>query len=222
MRIAEVHDLGLMRWRAANDLQRSLVDKRKRGEILDQLLLVEHPHVITLGRNAHPENVLTGQAALDELGIDIEETNRGGDVTYHGPGQIVGYPILDLNEWKRDVHVYVRAVEEVIIRAIADFGVNGERSGINSGVWVGDAKVCAVGIHISRWITCHGFALNLDTNLDYFRHIVPCGLTQPVTSLRLLGVRADRAAVQEAIARHFGEVFGYGLLRPVSLAERIS
>lgn len=198
-----------MGWAQAYERQRALVEKRKHSRILDQLLFVEHPHVVTLGRNAHPENLLAPKEILERAGIELHETNRGGDVTYHGPGQIVGYPIIDLNGWKRDVHAYVRTLEEVIIRALAEFNVRGERSQLNSGVWVDGAKICAMGIHISRWITSHGFALNLNTDLNYFRYIVPCGLTASVTSLEQIGVRTTRAEVMDAIAHHFGECFEF-------------
>lgn len=214
-----------MAWDRASAKQRDLAERRKRGEVADQLLLVEHPHVVTLGRNASLTNVLASPEVLERAGIALYETNRGGDVTYHGPGQIVGYPILDLNEWKRDVHAYVRGIEEVVIRTLDEFGLRGERSSMNSGVWVRDggqlAKICAVGIHISRWITSHGFALNVSTDLDYFRYIVPCGLTAPVTSMRAQGVRQERDRIAEAIVRHFGEFFGYQMNVPV-LEERIS
>ncbi|MCX6594520.1 MAG: lipoyl(octanoyl) transferase LipB [Acidobacteria bacterium] len=216
MRSLEVHDLGRMSWAQAYERQHALVGQRQRDEIVDQLLLVEHPHVVTLGRNAKEENILVPAALLASKGIDLEETNRGGDVTYHGPGQIVGYPILQLNDWKRDVHAYVRAIEEVIIRAIGEFGVEGERSTLNSGVWVkgaeGLAKICAIGVHISRWVSSHGFALNHSTDLRYFGYIVPCGLQAPVTSLeqhfpgRLL---PSRAQVIEAIVHHFGRIFEF-------------
>jgi lipoyl(octanoyl) transferase len=196
-----------MAYGEAFDLQRTLVEQRKRDLIPDQLLLVEHPHVITMGRNGHSENILATSEVLERTGIQFHQTDRGGDVTYHGPGQVVGYPILDLREWKRDVAQYVRAVEETLIQALREFGIQGERVAGATGVWVGEAKVAAIGIHISRWITSHGFALNLDPDLNYFRYIVPCGLTKPVTSLRTLGVEASRAEVTDSIVGSFGRVF---------------
>ena len=208
-RICEVRDLGAMRWGAAYALQAELVAQRQRGEIADQLLLVEHPHVVTMGRNGHAANVLASPEVLAATGIEYYETNRGGDVTYHGPGQLVGYPIVHLNEWKRDVHAYVRALEEVIIRTLADFGVTGERVAGATGVWAGGAKVCAIGVHLSRWVSSHGFALNVETDLQYFQYIVPCGLTKPVTSLRQLGVAASMADVKSAVCRRFSEVYEY-------------
>jgi lipoyl(octanoyl) transferase len=203
----ELHDLGRMEYAAALALQINLVERRKRGEIPDQLLIVEHPHVVTMGRNGHPENLLATPEILQRAGIELHHTDRGGDVTYHGPGQIVGYPIFDLREWKRDVVAYVRALEQVLIEALAEFGIAGGRLPGATGVWVAGAKVAAIGVHISRWVTSHGFALNLDTDLDYFKYIVPCGLTRPVTSLRAVGCGASRAEVTTSMAAAFGRVF---------------
>ncbi|MCU1335304.1 MAG: lipoate-protein ligase [Bryobacterales bacterium] len=205
--VCELVDLGRMGYAHAFELQRELVEQRKRGEIPDQLVFVEHPHVITMGRNGHMENVLASPDILQRAGIELHNTDRGGDVTYHGPGQVVGYPIFDLREWKRDVLAYVRALEQVLIEALTEFGIVSERSPGATGVWVDGAKVAAIGVHISRWVTSHGFALNLDTDLNYFRYIVPCGLTQPVTSLRALGCTAARAEVITAIAEAFGRGF---------------
>jgi lipoate-protein ligase B len=203
-----VRDLGLMRWDEADRWQKEQVKLRQAGAVPDQLLFVQHPHTVTLGRNAKPENVLMPREALAARGVEVFEANRGGDVTYHGPGQIIGYPIIDLNGWKRDVHLYVRALEEAIIRVLAGYGIQGERSAVNSGVWVAGAKICALGIHISRWVTSHGFALNHTTDLSFFGCINPCGLGRPVTSLAGQGVEAERIDVVLAIAREFGEVFG--------------
>lgn len=208
-RLYEARDLGRMRWAEAYALQRTLVEQRQRQEIPDQLLLVEHPHVVTMGRNGHMENLIAGEEVLSRSGIDFHHTNRGGDVTYHGPGQLVGYPILHLNEWKRDVHAYVRAVEELVIRTIACFGLEGMRVAGATGVWVNGAKICAIGVHISRWVTSHGFALNVETDLQYFQYIIPCGLTLPVTSMRALGVSAGMAEVKLALRQQFAKVFGY-------------
>jgi lipoyl(octanoyl) transferase len=204
----EFVDLGRIGYARALALQTNMVERRKRGEIPDQLLIVEHPHVITMGRNGHMDNVLATPDLLQRAGIELHHTDRGGDVTYHGPGQIVGYPIMDLREWKRDVVAYLRALEQVLIEALADFGIDGVRMPGATGVWVDGAKVAAIGVHISRWVTSHGFALNLDTDLDYFKYIVPCGLTQPVTSLRALGCPASREAVTTSVAAAFGRVFG--------------
>ena len=203
----EVRDLGRLRYAEALEVQRQSVEQRKSGAISDQLIFVEHPHVVTMGRNGHRENMLAEPDLLARAGIDFFETNRGGDVTYHGPGQIVGYPILDLREWKRDVHAYVRAIEQVIIDALAGFGISAGREAGATGVWTSEGKIAAIGVHISRWVTSHGFALNVDTDLNYFRYIVPCGLHRPVTSMRSLGCGATRAEVVAALIRNFGLVF---------------
>jgi lipoyl(octanoyl) transferase len=171
--------------------------------------LAEHPHVVTLGRRAKLEHLLLTPEALAARGIALCETNRGGDVTYHGPGQIVAYPIVDLQDWKKDVVAYVRALEQVVIDALVDFGIAGERVSGCTGVWVEGAKVAAIGVHVSRWITSHGFALNVSTDLRYFEVIIPCGLRKPVTSMKqLLGEDPPRQDVAAALVRHFGLVFG--------------
>jgi lipoyl(octanoyl) transferase len=206
-RRCQLRDLGLMEWGEAFRLQQSLVERRKAGEIEDQFLIVEHPHVVTMGRNGDGSNVLAGPDMLARAGIGFYETDRGGDVTYHGPGQIVGYPIVDLREWKRDVHAYVRAIEQVLIDTLADFDIQGERVEKCTGVWVEGSKIAAIGVHISRWVTSHGFAFNLNPDLSYFQYIVPCGLTKPVTSLARLGVKAEWDEVTARIAIHFARVF---------------
>jgi lipoyl(octanoyl) transferase len=203
----ELRDLGSMRYAEAFALQQQYVERRKRAEIPDQLLIVEHPHVVTMGRTAHDENLLCAPELLDRAGIEFHRTDRGGDVTYHGPGQIVGYPIFDLREWKRDVMAYVRALEQVLIDALAEFGIPAGRETGATGVWTEQGKIAAIGVHISRWVTSHGFALNQDTDLDYFRYIVPCGLTKPVTSMQALGCQADRDQVVAAVANSFARVF---------------
>lgn len=203
----ELRDLGSMRYADAFALQQQYVECRKCGEIPDQLLIVEHPHVVTMGRTSHDENLLCAPELLDRAGIEFHRTDRGGDVTYHGPGQIVGYPIVDLREWKRDVMAYVRALEQVLIDALAEFGIKAGRETGATGVWTEQGKIAAIGVHISRWVTSHGFALNQDTDLSYFQYIVPCGLTKPVTSMQALGRQADRDQVVAAIARSFARVF---------------
>ena len=213
MRNCELHDLGRMDYGHAFEVQRDLVEKRKRGEIPDQLLFVEHPHVITMGRNGKESNLLASDEILRRAGIGFHQTDRGGDVTYHGPGQIVGYPIFDLREWKRDVVEFVRAIEQVLIDAIAEFGLRGERVAGATGVWVNGAKIAAIGVHISRWVTSHGFALNVTTDLDYFRYIVPCGLTKPVTSMAALGCSASREEVLAAIVRQAPRQFGSAIVQ---------
>jgi len=198
-----------MEYGSALELQRRLVSERQQGSIPDQLLLVEHPHVITLGRNGHRENLLASDRILERAGVAFHSADRGGDVTYHGPGQLVGYPILDLREWKRDVAAYVRALEEVLIATLADFGIAAGRIPKLTGVWAGESKIAAIGVHISRWVTSHGFALNVSTDLSYFHYIVPCGLTKPVTSMAALGVRATLDDAGAVLAGNFGRIFDY-------------
>src|SRR5690349_15857437 len=213
MRKFELLDLGCLDWREAFLMQQQFVQKRQQGEGVDRLIYVEHPSVVTLGRNAKSDQVLASPELLERAGIALYETDRGGGATYHGPGQIVGYPILDLREWKRDVRAYFRNVEQFLIDALAKFGVNAERMPEKGyeGVWVNGAKIAAIGIHISRWVTSHGFALNVDTDLSYFQYIVPCGLSKPVCSLRSVGCTATRDEVKQAIAESFANVFDYEL-----------
>jgi lipoyl(octanoyl) transferase len=193
-------------------LQRQLVEDRRAGRVDDLLLFVEHPHVLTLGvrGDGGRSHILAAPERLADLGVEVRETGRGGDITYHGPGQIVGYPIVDLKPDRCDVHRYVRDLEEVMIRTLGEYGVAGARVEGLTGVWVGREKLAAIGVRISRWITSHGFAFNLATDLDYFNLIVPCGIAdRGVTSLeRLLGRPVDRVEVEERLAGHFRAVFG--------------
>jgi lipoyl(octanoyl) transferase len=207
MRKCCLRELGRTDYGTALELQRQLVAERQQGLIPDQLLLLEHPHVITLGRNGKAGNVLASDEVLSRAGVGFYPTDRGGDVTYHGPGQLVGYPIVDLREWHRDVGAYVRAVEQAIVDTLADYGISAGRIPKLTGVWVDDSKIAAIGVHISRWVTSHGFALNVSTDLSFFQYIVPCGLTKPVTSMAALGVRASLEEVGQTLAAHFGRVF---------------
>ena len=211
----QVVDLGRVRYREALDVQQKLVEQRKQGRGTDTLFFVEHPHVVTMGRNGREQNMLASPEVLARSGIEFYETDRGGDVTYHGPGQLVGYPILDLREWKRDVHAYFRGVEQALIDGLSTFGIEAGRIAERGyeGVWVNGAKIAAIGIHISRWIASHGFALNVDTDLTYFQYIVPCGLTKPVCSLRSLGCQARREEVMSAITASFAKIFDYELVQ---------
>jgi lipoyl(octanoyl) transferase len=213
-RLLDVRRLGVVPYAEALDLQRSLVDDRRAGRIGDTLLLLEHPHVITLGVRGGRSHVLASPETLAARGVEIHETGRGGDVTYHGPGQIVGYPILDLNPDRRDVHRYVRDIEEVLMRTAADFGIDAGRVPGLTGVWVGNDKLAAIGVRIARWITSHGFAFNVETNLDYFELIVPCGIAdRGATSLsRLLGRPVELGDVEEHIVNHFNNVFQFSHL----------
>lgn len=219
MRKLEVLNLGRMDWLQAYNLQQQYIQRRKDGEGQDTLLLVEHPHVVTMGRNGKEANLLAPPGILAKAGISYYETNRGGDVTYHGPGQIVGYPIFDLRGWKKDVVAYVRAIEETLIRVLALYEVSAVREPGMTGVWVNGAKVAAIGIHISRWVSSHGFALNHSPDLSYFRYIVPCGLSLPVTSMEALGIEVARETVIAQISSTFGEVFAFDSVEYVTTAS---
>ena len=211
VRELEVRRLRLIGYQEALELQRELVEERRANRIPDLLLLLQHPPVITLGVRSETAraNVVATSERLAELGIEVHETGRGGDVTYHGPGQIVGYPILDLRPDRCDVHKYVRDLEEVMIRTCADYGIAAGRIAGLTGTWVGAEKIGAIGIRISRWITSHGFAFNVRTDLDHFKLIVPCGISdRGVTSLeRLTGRTIALDAVEDALIRRFSEVF---------------
>ena len=208
-------DLGLISWVEAYALQQRIVAARKAGEIDDVFLLCEHPHVITLGRSANRANLLASEHVLRQKGVELHATNRGGDITYHGPGQIVGYPILNLNNIRRDVGWYVRTLEEVMIRASADFGVSAFRVPGKTGIWVktlqSEEKLAAIGVHISRWITSHGFAYNVSTDLRYFDLIIPCGIAdRKATSLeKLLGRGVSLDEVKPHLIQHFAELFSF-------------
>ena len=211
MRDLQVHSLGVVPYADALDLQQRLVEQRKANAIPDQLLLLEHPPVITLGVKTRTDrsHVLGTLDALSAQGVQLFETGRGGGVTYHGPGQLVGYPILDLSPDRCDVHQYVRDLEETLIRAVASFGVRAERSPGLTGAWVGGEKLAAIGVRIARWVTSHGFALNVSTNLAHFGLIVPCGIRDKgVTSLeRLMGHPTEMATVEVAVTQAFADVF---------------
>lgn len=225
-----VKDLGHKDYKETWDYQESLFEeivelKRKnRAENTEvptpnYFLFVEHPHVYTLGKSGHIENLLIDEAALAKKGASFYKINRGGDITYHGPGQIVGYPIIDLENFFTDIHKYLRSLEEVIIRTLADYGIKGERSEGETGVWldVGTPfarKICAMGVRASRWVTMHGFALNVNTDLGYFDNIIPCGIRgKAVTSLNveLSKEKVDTEEVKKYILKHFEEIFGVAI-----------
>jgi lipoyl(octanoyl) transferase len=217
-----IRRLGRIGYAEALELQRALVEDRKAGRIADTLLLLEHPHVLTLGvrQGGGRANILATPERLAELDVTVFEAGRGGDVTYHGPGQLVGYPIIDLRPDRQDVHRYVRDLEEVMIRTCADFGMTAERLQGFSGAWIshptrGLEKIAAIGVRIARWITSHGFAFNVNTDLEFFRLIVPCGISdRGVTSLQALtGESVDMGRVEDAIVRHFASVFDLSLER---------
>ena len=207
-------DLGTIGYAEARALQKRIVAARKAGTIEDVLLFCEHPHVITLGRNAKRENLLVSEHVLQQKAVEVFETTRGGDVTYHGPGQIVGYPILNLGAIRRDVVWYVRILEEAMIRATAEFGITAKRVTGKTGIWTGsgntEEKLGAIGVHISRWVTSHGFAYNVSTDLRFFSLIVPCGIADcRATSLeKLLGRSVEESEAKPHIAKHLGELLG--------------
>jgi lipoyl(octanoyl) transferase len=218
-------DLGRIEYGAAWDLQRRIVTARKQALVPDVLLLCEHPHVITLGRSGRREHLLASDSLLRQMGVAFHPTDRGGDITYHGPGQVVAYPIFNLAEIRRDVGWYVRQLEEAMIRATADYGIVAERRAGRTGIWVEVAgheeeKLGAIGVHISRWVTSHGLAYNVTTDLRFFDLIVPCGIQgKRATSLeKLLGRRADVSDAAARLARHLGECFGRAL-REVVFSE---
>jgi lipoyl(octanoyl) transferase len=214
MRDCQYCSLGSIPYAESHLLQEALVEQRKRDEIPDSLLLLEHPHAITLGRAANRANVLIDDEGRARSEVGLFETGRGGDVTYHGPGQLVGYPIIKLAPDRCDVRRYVRDLEEVLIRTAADFGIEAGRIEGLTGVWVDGEKLAAIGVRISRWVTMHGFAFNITTDLSYFQMIVPCGIrNHGVTSLqKLLGRTVEGRDVAQRIIDHFGEIFDRQML----------
>ena len=220
--ICQVKLPGVVGYEEGLRLQHERVAARKAGAVTDTLLLLEHPPVYTLGRNANRENILFSPERLRRLGAKVFETDRGGDVTFHGPGQLVGYPILDLTRHKRDLAWYMHSLEEVFIRVAREFGIQAGRIAGARGVWVGNDKLVAMGVHVSRWITSHGFAFNINTDLQFFDWIVPCGLRDKgVTSLRkLLDRPVSMDVAIEHVIRHFGTVFGMEMKRPEQQATR--
>ncbi len=234
MEQVEFKDLGCIPYETAWKYQQTLLEqvvRTKRHNRTDglpaderlpvrhHLIFCEHPPVFTLGRSGAPEHLLLDEAGLKARGIEFHRTNRGGDITFHGPGQVVGYPILDLDRFSPDVHRYVRQLEEAVIRTLAGYGIEGCRMDAYTGVWLPAKgwlparKVCAIGVHLSRWVTMHGFAFNIDTDLDYFRHIIPCGIRdqdKDVTSLtRELGGPVPMEEVKQALRHHLAELFGF-------------
>ena len=205
-RILERRRLGLVPYRRALHWQAQLVDRRRAGQIPDQLLLLEHPHVITLGTGAHSEHILASPELREQLKVEMVEAGRGGDVTYHGPGQLVGYPILDLKPDRKDVHRYLRDLEEVLIRVAGSYGIQGWRSPGKTGVWTEWGKLAAIGVRVSSgWITSHGFALNVATDLGYFGTIVPCGI--PDQTVASLGSILQRPPAMEEVEMRVAEAF---------------
>lgn len=208
-RVLEVCRLGLIAYETALKIQKDAENAVITGEKRDTLYLLEHPHTYTLGRRAKEDGVLASAEMLKTLGATVFETNRGGKVTYHGLGQLVGYPIINLSLFKEDVHLYVRNLEEVLIRTMTDFAIDAFRIKDLTGVHTKDGKVAAIGVHIKRWVTTHGFALNVNTDLSYFNWIIACE-GEPVTSMeQILGCELTFAEVEEKIIKNFAEVFEY-------------
>ncbi|HLA68087.1 MAG TPA: lipoyl(octanoyl) transferase LipB [Bacteroidota bacterium] len=207
-------DIGRTRYADAWDLQGKLFDMRRERRTGDMLLYTEHNHVYTIGKGGDQNHLLATKSELEEGGVDVFQIDRGGDITYHGPGQIVGYPIIDLQEYRTDLHWYLRSLEDVVIRAIREYGLEGGREDGMTGVWVGGEKIAAIGVKVSRWITMHGFALNVNTDLSKFGRIIPCGIFHKgVTSMeRMLGRRVEMSDVHDSLDKAFENVFG----RPVT------
>jgi len=218
-RILDYFNLGLIDFQQAWDLQKKLFTQRIENKINDTLILLEHPHTFTLGKVADKKNLIWNENQLQENEVKVFEIDRGGDITYHGPGQIVGYAILDLKSWYQDTHKYLRALEEVIINVLKDFSIVSARKEGLTGVWIDDRKICAIGIKISRWITMHGFAFNVNTDLNLFNGIIPCGISdKDVTSLeKELGGKQNLNEVKERIVRSFMEVFNYNEVNKKSM-----
>jgi len=220
-RIFDYSDLGFIAYDKAWDMQKEVFEKRVKNEIEDQFFLLEHPHTYTLGKTANRANLVGTKEFLEKNGISVFDIDRGGDITYHGPGQIVGYPIIDLKNWKQDTHIYLRSLEEVIIRTCTDYQLQTERNEKFTGVWIEDRKIAAIGIKVSRWVTMHGFAFNINTDLSMFDGIIPCGIKEKdVTSLsKELGREVDIQEVKQKLVQHFQNVFGYTNYKSVQLEE---
>lgn len=206
-----VCDLGLIDYKEAWELQQKFHDRRRKNEIIDVLFLCEHPHTYTLGKVAEKKNLLYSDNELNNKKISVYEIDRGGDITYHGPGQLVGYGILNLENWKKDTHLYLRGLEEVLIKTCSDYGLNSGRNEKYTGVWIDNRKICAIGIKVSRWITMHGFAFNVNTNLNLFKGIIPCGIQdKEVTSMSVeLKNNINMEIVKERVLNNFKNVFEY-------------
>lgn len=212
-------DAGVVDYKLVWDLQKIILDLRYQNKIPDVLFLLEHPHTYTLGKIADKENLIVDQNFLESKNISVYEIDRGGDITYHGPGQIVGYPIINLDSWKRDTHKYLRGLEEVIIRTCSEYGLNCRRDSNYTGVWIEDRKIAAIGIKVSRWITMHGFAFNINTDLSLFNGIIPCGIKdKSVTSLdKELKSSVAISEVKEKLIENFKAFFNYDIIHKVDI-----
>jgi lipoyl(octanoyl) transferase len=217
-------DLQSIDYKEAWDLQKTIFELRYKKEIPDVLLLLEHPHTYTLGRVADKAHLIGSQQYLDDNNISVYDIDRGGDITYHGPGQIVGYPIIDLNLWQRDTHKYLRGLEEIIITTCAEYGIIAGRDPEHTGVWVGNKKIAAIGIKVSRWITMHGFAFNINSDLSFFNGIIPCGIfDKDVTSLnKELNHEVDLLEVKNKLVNKFKTFFGYDSVNTIVKKELVS
>jgi lipoate-protein ligase B len=206
--------LGIVDYETAHDLQKKILQERIDGKCPDHLILLQHNPVITIGRSGDNKNILVPKALLESFGITVHEIERGGDVTYHGPGQLTGYPIIDLRSYQKDVHWYLRQLEEVIIRFLSDYNIAGKRVSGYTGVWVGDEKIAAIGVAVKRWVTYHGFALNVNPDLSHFKLINPCGITdKEVTSIvKILGHDVSMEEVEDKVVSAFAEVFSVEIL----------
>lgn len=226
MKELNYYDLQLIDYSTAWQIQKDIFEKRKLNSTNDTLILLEHPHTYTLGKIAKKENLLFSNEILNKKNISIYEIDRGGDITYHGPGQIVGYPIIDLNLWQKDSHKYLRAIEEVIILTCKFFGLNTERSNSYTGVWIENRKIAAIGIKISRWITMHGFAFNINTDLDFFDGIIPCGINDENKSVTSLSKEFSKSFsildVKEKLLSFFMEVFGFDYVNILPIENLLS
>jgi len=219
MNTLKVYKIGLVPYRKALNIQHRLLEMRKNGEIGDTLLLLEHPPTFTIGRKGDKEHLLINERYLSDRGIHFEEISRGGDITFHGPGQLVGYPIIDLNEKGRDVHKYLRGLEELIILVLEDFGVQANRIEGLTGVWVEGHKIASIGVGVKRWVTYHGFALNVNTELSYFDMIVPCGIPD-VRMTSIAGWLGEKEGIQmedveEALIKSFIKTFNFDNVRVI-------
>lgn len=234
MNQVKLKDLGNIPYEAAWDLQEKLLRRaiaikshsEEDGVVENTVLICRHPHVYTLGKHGHPENLLYNQKELEKNGIEFYITNRGGDITYHGPGQLVVYPILDLEQFGSSIHLYLRNLEEVVIRTLSEYGIHGERIKGATGVWIDSntsrvRKICAIGVRCSRWISIHGLALNVNTDLSYFDHIIPCGISDKgVTSLNIeTGEKIDEVELTKIFTNKFEEVFDVEILKKEILLD---
>lgn len=230
-RILNYCDLGFIDYKEAWDLQKEILNLRADEKVNDVLFLLEHPHTYTLGKVADKKNLIGSKEYLEKNKISVYDIDRGGDITYHGPGQIVGYPIIDLKKWEMDTHKYLRAIEEVIIKTCAVYGITGSRNSKYTGVWIEsstpdntDRKIAAIGIKVSKWITMHGFAFNIDTDLDFFNGIIPCGITDKgVTSLNLETKKEISIKdIKEKLVNNFKEIFDYNEVSAVTREELLA